>query len=544
MERLNHRNYDLETFRGDLTGGITSAVVTLPLTLAFGVASGLGAAAGLYGAIAVGFFAAVFGGTRAQLSAPTPPTTVAMAVILTSHASNLGEAMAVVILGGLFQVLMGISGIGRFVAYTPYVVVSGFMSGVGIIMITTQILPILGAPAVPGGTVGAIRALPAAVDDINLSAVIITAATLSLVLVWPHRLARFVPAPLPAMVAVTLLGVLWLNDAPVIGPVPAGLPDVRLPRPFADFLAGILQPAIILALLSSVNSLLASLVSDSLTGARHNPNRELVGQGIGNMTAGLFGGLHGAGSIMGTAINIRAGGRTRVSGALSAMILLVVLLSLSQYVELVPRAVLAGLLLKIGWDFIDWHLLTHAHRIRREDLVVLLITLSLTVLVDLMTGMAIGLITAGMVHARQLERLEMDNVMSVPLPDPMSFPDRKEASEGGLNRAPVGLVTLRGRFTVASSHKLVGAISEDIRDHEVIILDFSEATYLDDSAAMVIKQLMDVAREEQTELIVVGVPDAVGPTLQALSVFRRVPENQIVSTLDEARRMAADLLDR
>ena len=331
---------------------------------------------------------------------------------------------------------------------------------------------------------------------------------------------------------------------PVIGPVPTGLPEFQLELPSAGFLLGALQPALILALLGSVDSLLTSLVADSLTGTRHNPNRELVGQGIGNMVSGIFGGMPGAGATLGTVTNIRAGGTTRASGALRAIFLLALVLGLGRYVEPIPHAVLAGILMKVGWDIIDWYLLSRIRRIRRDHLVVMLMTLGLTVFVDLVTAVAIGLIAAGVTHAKQLEQLELDSVVSVPLLDRTFFRQPEVTGSDDPFSARVGLLALRGSFTVASSHKLVGAISADIRDHEVVIFDFSEATYLDDSAAMVIKQLLDLAREEQTGLIIVGVSDAVGPTLQALSILQRVPEGQIVSTLDEARRVAADLLDR
>ncbi len=540
--RRRRKIYDLQRFRGDLSGGFTSAVVTLPVALALGLASGLGATAGLYGAIAVGFFAALFGGTRAQLSAPTVPTTVALAVIITSFSFNLAEALTVIVLAGLLQVFMGVSGIGRYVAYTPYMVVSGFMSGIGIIMIIIQVLPFLGAPAAPGGTLGAIYALPEAIANINASAFAIGVLTVALASLWPRRLARLIPAPLVALMVGTLAGVLWLTEAPVVGDVPVQLPELQLEIPSAGFLARALQPAIILALLGAVHSLLTSLLADSLTGGRHNPNRELVGQGIGNMVSGLFGGLPGAATTVGTAINIRAGGRTRASGALSAVALLLFLLGLGRYVEPIPRAALAGLLMKVGWDIIDWHLLARLHRIRREHLTVMMITLGLTVFVDLVTGIAIGLIAAAMAHVRQLERLEMDSVVSVPLLDQEFFTHRQDEPPDDAYRARAGLLALKGSFTVASSNRLASAISADIKDHEVVIFDFSRATYLDDSAAMVIKKLMDIAREEQTEFVVMGLSGSVAETLEALDVLRQVPESQIVATLDEARQAAKDLL--
>ena len=215
--------------------------------------------------------------------------TVAMAVIVTSHAATLAEALVVVVLAGLLQVLLGVLRAGRFVVYTPYVVVSGFMPGIGIIVIMIHVLPFLGAPTAMGGPMGMIRVLPEALGNVNFSATAIAVVTLAVGVLWPRRLARLLPSPLVALSAGTLLGVMWLGDAPVIGPVPTGLPALQFELPSADFLVRALEPAIILALLGSVDSLLTSLVADSLTGTRHNPDRELVGQGVGNMVAGLFG---------------------------------------------------------------------------------------------------------------------------------------------------------------------------------------------------------------------------------------------------------------
>ena len=536
--------YDLSALRGDVFGGITATVVALPVALALGVASGMGAAAGMYGAIAVGFFAAVFGGTRTQISGPTAPMTVALVVIVSGYTSNLSEALTVVVMAGLLQVLLGLSRIGRFVAYTPHVVISGFMSGIGIIIMVIHILPFLGSPTAPGGVLGTIRAVSDAVDNVNYNALAIATVALVVGALWPRRFARYLPGPLLALLAGTLLGVVWLRDVPVIGRIPTGLPDLQLMPPTVSFLMMALEPALILALLGSVDSLLTSLVADSLTGTRHDASRELVGQGIGNMVSGLFGGLPGAGSTTGTVTNIRAGGVTPVSGALYAVLLLVLMLGLGRYVEPIPHAVLAGILIKVGWDVVDWRLLARVHRLRREHLIVMMITLGLTVFVDLVTAVAIGLIAAGMVHARQLERLELDSVVSVPLLDRTFFAEEEDLDADALSpySARVGLVALRGSLTVASSHKLVGVIGADIKDHDVVIFDFSGATYLDDSAAMVIGQLMEIAKGEQTECIVMGLSGLVPRTLNALGILRHLPRHRVVETLEEARQAARGIL--
>ena len=535
-------SYDFRTFRGDVFGGVTAAVVGLPVSLAFGVASGLGAIAGMYGAVAVGFFAAVFGGTKSQISGPTGPMAVAMAVIVTSHAESFAEAFTIVIMAGVLQILLGVLRIGRFVAYTPYSVISGFMSGIGVIIILIQTLPFLGAAHATGGPVGAVRAWPDAFSDLNVSAVAIAATTLAVGILWPARFRRYLPPTLAALIAGSLLGILWLTNTPVIGEVPSGLPELQTPNLAPGFLVGAVQPALILALLGSIDSLLTSLVADSMTRTRHNPNRELVGQGIGNTIAGLIGGLPGAGATMGTVVNLRAGGRTPVSGVIRAGILLALVLGLGRFVEEIPHAVLAGILMKVGWDIIDWRFITRIHRVQREHLLVMVITMFLTVFLDLVTAVAIGLIAAGMASARQWERLELDSVISVPLLDSTFLTPEDTSDDADIFSARTGLVSMRGSFSVASSGKMISAISADIRDHEVVILDFTDTVHMDDSAALVIEQLIDVAYEQDTDCIVMGLGGRPAVTMLALNVLRRIPEDRFVENIDGAREAAKVVL--
>ena len=540
--RAPQMDYSLDTLRGDIFGGVTSAVVGLPVALAFGVASGLGATAGLYGAIAVGFFAAVFGGTRSQISGPTGPMSVAMAVIVTMHADSLAEAFTIAIMAGLIQILLGVLRIGRFVSYTPYSVTSGFMSGIGIIIILIQTLPFLGWPVPTGGPLEAIRSWPEAFGDVNYGALGIAVITLAVGVAWPSRFRRYLPPTLAALLVGTVIGVLWLTNTPVIGDVPTGLPDLRMPDLAPGILAGAVQPAITLALLGSIDSLLTSLIADSMTRTQHNPNKELVGQGIGNVAAGFLWGLPGAGATPGTVVNLRAGGRTPVSGVLRAAILLALVLGLGPLAEEIPHAVLAGILMKVGWDIIDWRFLTRLLRVQREHLLVMLMTLGLTVFLDLVTAVAIGLIAAGMASARQFERLQLDSVVSVPLLDRSFFTGEESAGDLDAFSARVGLVALRGSFTVASSHKLIGTISVDIRDHEVVILDFSETVYVDDSAALVVEQLIDTAISQDTEVVVMGLAGPALQTVEGLNVLERLPEDRLAANLEEARAIAGRLL--
>ena len=533
-------SYDLQTFKGDVFGGITAAVVGLPVALAFGVASGLGALAGIYGAIAVGFFAAVFGGTRSQISGPTGPMAVAMAVVVTTHANNFAEAFTIAIMAGLIQILLGVFRIGRFVAFTPYSVISGFMSGIGVIIILLQTLPFMGSAVSTGGPLGAVRSWPAAIQGVNFEALAIAAVTLAVGVLWPKQIRKYMPSTLAALIAGTLLGVLWLTNTPVIGEVPTGIPMPRMPDLSVHTLTNAVQPALTIALLGSIDSLLTSLIADSLTRTRHNANRELVGQGIGNMVAGFVWGLPGAGATMGTVVNIRAGGRTRMSGVLRAAILLALVMGLGKYVEAIPHAVLAGILMKVGWDIIDWRFLTRLHHVQKEHLLVMMITMGLTVFLDLVTAVAIGLIAAGMASSRQFERLELDSVVSTPLLD-QSF----LGIQNGVDdfSARVGLVALRGSFSVASANKLIDTISKDIGEHEVVILDFSDTVYMDDSAALLVEQLIDVAIADDTDCIVMGLRGGVARNLRGLNVLKNVPSDRIVENLDEARETAKRILE-
>ena len=499
------------------------------MALAFGLAAGLGPAAGVYGAVSVGFFAAVFGGTRSLISGPTGSMTVAMSVIVASHADNIAEAFTIVIMAGLIQIMFGLMRIGRYVTYTPYSVISGFMSGVGVIIILVQTLPFLGAPVATGGTIGTLRNFAEVFDHFEFNALIIAAVTLAVALLWPRRFDGYVPSTLVALGIGTLMGVLWLTDAPAIGTVPTDLPSFQLPDLSAGVLVRAIEPAMVIALVGSVDTLLTALVGDSMTRTRHDPNKEMLAQGLGNVFTGFIRGLPGSGATPNTVANIRAGGWTFVSGIVSVAILLVMVLVLGGYVASIPNAVLAGILVKVALDTIDWRFVMRMHRVQREHLVVMLLTLGLTVFLDLVAAVAVGMIAAAVTSARQFERLEMDSVVSVPILDRSLF-GAEAGEETDDFSARVGLLGLKGTFTVASSGKLIDTIGEDIREHEVVILDFSDTVYIDDSAALVVEQLVDTAIIQDTDCIVMGLSGMPAHNLRALDVLKRVPSDQMVRT--------------
>lgn len=527
---------------GDVYGGITAAVVALPLALAFGVASGVGPIAGLYGAIAVGFFAAIFGGTPTQVSGPTGPMTVVMAAVIAQFSDNLSQAFAIVTLGGLLQIAFGLLRIGRYVSYTPYSVVSGFMSGIGIIIILIQTLPFVGLPPAAGGPMGAVFAWPSIIDHVNLHALAIALLSLGIVIFWPDRLARYLPSPLAALILGTLAGSLVFTGAPIIGSVPTGLPALQIPTLSIDDLPSIVQPALILALLGSIDSLLTSLVADSITRTRHDSNRELIGQGIGNTVAGLIGAIPGAGATMRTVVNIRAGGRTRRSGALHALILLALVLGLGPIAERIPHAVLAGILMKVGWDIIDWQYLKRVRSAPREKLAVMIITLVLTVFVDLITAVAVGLIVAGFVTAAWMETEELKGITQLALPENATRLSEEEREILNRENGKIALIALHGRFSYASARELVQRIGIGLSGYETAIFDFTEAAHVDTSAALSIEAFLETAQSDLKGVFVCGLSGTAKETLSKLGVLSNLPASHVTETRLDALKKASALV--
>ncbi len=425
---------------GDIFGGLTAAVVALPLALAFGVQSGMGAIAGLYGAIALGIFAALFGGTSTQISGPTGPMAVVASAIVAGEIAlygsldaALGTIVATFVLAGVFQIIMGISRIGQYIRYMPYPVISGFMSGIGLIIIFMQIFPLFGLRS-PTTIVNIFLELPTVAGNINYQAVGLTFVTITIIYLFP-KITKKVPAALVALIALTLFSAFMGLNVSVIGDIPKGLPDVHV-----DTLLSmdwhhpmvIIIPALTLAALGAIDSLLTSVVADNMTKTQHNSNKELIGQGIGNTLAGLIGGLPGAGATMRTVVNINAGGKGNLSGVVHGVMLLVVLLGAGAYAKLIPLPVLAGILITVGIGIIDYKGIKHLFRVPRADAVVMVIVLVLTVFVDLLQAVAVGLVMAALLFMKQMGDVAESKALSASLNDfnnNFLEEDEKEVSE-------------------------------------------------------------------------------------------------------------------
>ncbi|MDA1257773.1 MAG: SulP family inorganic anion transporter [Chloroflexi bacterium] len=524
-----------DNLRGDFYGGVTAAVVALPLALAFGVASGAGAIAGLWGAIFVGFFAALFGGTPSQVSGPTGPITVVMAVVITEYAYDLRLAFTVVMLAGTMQILFGVLKLGRYIAFVPFTVVSGFMSGIGLIIIIIQLAPLIGFDSSRDGVVSALTDLPDLATDPVFDAVAVGLLALAISIFLPRRLRTYAPPALVALIAGTLTALFVLDGAPVLGDIPSGLPDAQLPTFTTSEFPGMLASALILAILGSIDSLLTSLIADSVTRTYHNSDRELVGQGIGNIFAGFFGALPGAGATMRTMINVRAGGRTSLSGTIHALVLLALVLGLAPLAEDIPDAVLAGILLKVGWDIIDWSYLRRIRRAPRDEVVVMLTVLALTVFVDLITAVGVGVIMASLVSARKLSGHQLSQLRIFTRDaDTAALTEEERAlmeSAGG----QVLLLHLNGPFTYGSAKGMVQLLSGKGDGYRCVVFDFSEVPMIDGSIAMAIEELLDQARSSNQEVFISGLKGQALDVLESLSVLDVVPVEHRVE--DRARAL-------
>ncbi|MBO1351442.1 MAG: SulP family inorganic anion transporter [Hormoscilla sp. GUM202] len=538
----------LGNLRGDLFGGVTAAVVALPLALAFGVSSGAGAITGLYGAVFVGLFAALFGGTPAQISGPTGSMTVVMTTVFTALLAKhpdtgLNMAFTVVMLGGIFQILFGVLRLGKYITMIPYTVISGFMSGIGAIIVLLQIGPLLGHQA-SGNVLDSLGSLPDFLSNLNPTATGLGLLTLAIVFLWPPKLTRVVPSPLLALIVCTLMAVVLLpdRDLRLIGEIPTGLPTRRLPLISPGELKDMIGYGLMLATLGSIDSLLTSLVADNITRTNHDSDRELIGQGLGNLIAGFLGGLPGAGATMRTVINVQAGGKTPLSGIIHALVLMAIVFGAGSLTANIPHAVLAGILIKVGIDIIDWDFLKRAHRISLKAAAIMYGVMFLTVFVDLIAAVAVGVFVANILTITTLSDIQADKVKAIDTPtDEMSL-NYEEKEILKLAGGRILLLRLGGPMSFGAA-KSISKRMAIVENYEVLILDLSEVPWLGVTASLAIETMVKEASERRREVFIVGATGKVKARLQRLEVMDMLPlRNRLNHRLD-ALRQAIILLD-
>ncbi|MDJ0733038.1 MAG: SulP family inorganic anion transporter [Nostocaceae cyanobacterium] len=544
VNRIHFRN-----LRGDIFGGLTAAIIALPMALAFGVASGAGATAGLYGAVLVGFFAALFGGTPTLISEPTGPMTVVMTAVianLTAADPDNGMAMAftVVMMAGVFQILFGALRLGKYVTLMPYTVISGFMSGIGIILVILQTAPFLGQAGPKGGVIGTLQNLPLLLENINPAETALGVLTVAILVFMPSKLKRWVPPQLVALVVGTVLSLVVFSNVEIrrIGEITAGLPQLQMPFFTPGQLQTMVIDAAVLGMLGCIDALLTSVIADSLTRTHHNSNKELIGQGIGNLASGLFGGIAGAGATMGTVVNIQAGGRTAVSGLTRALILLVVVLWAAPLTQSIPLAVLAGIALKVGIDIIDWNFLKRAHKVSLKGALIMYGVILLTVLVDLIVAVGVGLFVANILTIDRLSELRSQDVKTVTDADDeiiMSDAERELLDQGD---GRVLLFHLSGPMIFGVA-KAISREQTAMEDHDVLILDLSDVPILGVTASLAIENAIKDAIDQGRQVFIVGATGKVKRRLENFGILRFLPQNHLLVDRKEALQKAVTFVN-
>ncbi len=596
--------FNFTHFKGDFFGGLTAGIVALPLALAFGVSSGLGPSAGLYGAIFISFFAALFGGTNTQISGPTAPmTAVSMVIIATIIANFEGDVnkalpaiLAVFLLAGLMQIGLGLIGLGKYIKYIPYPVVSGFMTAIGVIILVTQILPSVGyypkedmeyvnqfkpmaqerilenilkdeagegllvldnfketikraelvgeadvmkeAKNIAGknasGVIGTFRVLPRAIQNINWLELLLALGTIFIIYGF-KRITTAVPSTLVALLVMSGIAVgANLNYIP-INEIPSGLP---LPewRIFSEFSISMLAPyiftALTLALLGAIDSLLTSVVADNMTKTVHRPNQELVGQGIGNSIAAIFGGIPGAGATIRTVVNINAGGKTKLSGMIAGLLLFIILLALGPAASKIPAAVLAGILITVGIGVMDYKGLKAIPYMPRPEVIILLVVLILSSVWNLVYAVGIGLVIASLMFMKRMGDLTAQNSDVKPL--------TKEGGEYDSAGIPTHLKEevfvkhIKGPLFFGSTKEFQELAGQIPSTASAVIFKLERMNYIDQSGLYALEDvLIDLAKANKQALLV-GLPEQPKLMMERIDVIPDlVPTKHLFNDFNE-----------
>ena len=565
--------FDFKHLRGDLFGGLTAGIVALPLALAFGVSSGLGPSAGLYGAIFLSFFAALFGGTATQISGPTAPMTAVSMVFIAEIISNfdgnveksLPTILAVFLLAGILQVGIGMIGLGKYIRYIPYPVVSGFMTAIGIIILVTQIPPTFGyypkedvkyvqqfkpqaeeiilenilkdemnegilvledfkttieradkitedeilteaktlASKNASGVMGTIKTLPKIFAGINFLEVALAFFTI-LIIFGFKRITTKVPSTLVALFVVSGIAIGFGIDYRPIAAIPSGLPIPQLSLFGAlglDMFTKYIFTALTLAFLGAIDSLLTSVVSDNMTKTVHKPNKELIGQGIGNSIGAIFGGLPGAGATIRTVVNINAGGKTRLSGMIAGVLLLIILLALGPIASKIPAAVLAGILITVGIGVMDYKGLKAIPSMPRQEVIILIVVLVLSTFWNLVYAVGIGLVIASLIFMKKIGDLTSESLNLIPLKLEDAWEDEKEVTKK--IESEIFIKHINGPLFFGSTSKFTETAKQIPKSVSTLIIRLDKVPYIDQSGLYALESvIMELSQNGKKTLLV------------------------------------------
>lgn len=542
----------LNNVRGDLFGGLTTAIVALPMALTFGVASGAGPQAGLYGAIFVGLFASLFGGTPTLISEPTGPMTVVMtAVIANLTAANpengLAMAFTVVMLAGVFQIIFGMLRLGKYVTLMPYTVISGFMTGIGVILIILQLAPFLGQATPQGGVVGTLQNIPNLIADINPPETVLAITVVAILFLIPDRWKRYAPPQLVALTVGTAVSFIFFSGIDIrrvgdIGEIPIGvLPSLSIPTFSADQIQLMFVDALVLAMLGCIDALLTSMIADSLTRTQHDSDRELIGQGLGNLASGFFGGIAGAGATMGTVANIQVGARSALSGLARAGILFAIVLVAGPVATGIPLAVLAGIALKVGLDIVDWNFLKRAHQVSIKGALITYGVILLTVFVDLIVAVGLGVFVANILTIKRLTDLQSESVRAITDDDDQILLSDREQELLQAAKGRVLLFHLSGPMIFGVA-KAISRQHSALEEHDILIIDLGDVALLGVTASLALENAIIDAQDEGRHVLLVGAKGKIEQRLRKFNILDRVAPQHRFPDRAEALECALAIL--
>jgi len=535
--------YDFKNLKGDISGGLVAGIIALPLALAFGVQSGLGAAAGLYGAIAVGIFAAMFGGTATQASGPTGPMTVVSASIVLfaiEAAGSLEAGLGIVLLsflaGGVFQILLGILGIGKYIRYFPYPVVSGFMSGVGLIIVFLQLWPLMGSSS-PKSTIEVFTKIGTPLAAMNWAAVGLGLLTLVVNYTFP-LITKKVPSVLVALLVGTGAALALGLDVPTIGEIPTGFPPLKFAAMLGvapEHAMFIIQSGVTLALLGSIDSLLTSVIADNITKDRHDSRMELIGQGIGNVIASIFGGIPGAGATKGTVVAIKSGAKTRLSGITHGVFQLIALLGLGTLVSYIPLCVLAGLLISVGVAIIDYKGLKHLLDVPKADAVVMILVLIWTVFGNLIHAVAAGVVLASILFMKQASDIaESETTVTPHDPEPV-WDDESDVAEE--KKSNIFIKHLYGPLFFGFSSGFRDLAESLPAGAETIVVRMERVPYIDQSGLYTLEDTILRLTQEGKQVVLTGLQTQPADMLRRIELIPNlISEDMIFETFDQCQK--------
>jgi len=531
-------HFNFLNVKGDLLGGLTAGIVTLPLALAFGLQSGLGAMSGLYGAIFLGAVAVIFGGTHTLISTPTGPMTVVAALTISqaisytgSLESALGTILTIFLLAGGVQIVFGLLKFGSNIKYIPYPVLSGFMTGIGIILILFEIYPLIGLPS-PSSIYTVLTGWPQAVRDTNLQALALGGLTLAIIYTAP-KITTAIPATLTALIAGTLISLVVGFSVPLIGAVSQGLPTLQLESLFQVHVSQpsfIISAAVTLGALGCIDTLLTAVIVDKMTETKHHSDRELIGQGMGNMTSAFFGGLPGAGTTMSSIVNVKAGGRTRLAGVFSSLFLLAVLFGLGQYVQFVPIPVLAAILITVGVDIIDYNGLKEVMKVDRAEGAILFIVLGMTVFIDLITAVGTGMTLSVFVFMKKMGDIGEETISLFPLRalkirKPVDLREEFVLPQEYLDS--VYIKSFTGPVFFGFSHFLIDNLKR-LPTVKIIVFEMNRVPYLDQSAAHALELVFEFMQKRGIRVLLANLNDQPLQMLRAVDLIPKlIPEHHV-----------------